>query len=99
MSVESCSNNFVATHAKNWKKTGVKSVLLIAFQTLMGQDRNSAIPRTIRGNPGRGHSRMFTKRAPGGGGGGVDATKQRFKRGRSALRSNHLPLYVQVPLS
>lgn len=42
---------------------------------------------------------MFTKRAPGGGGGGVDATKQRFKRGRSALRSNHLPLYVQVPLS
>lgn len=47
MSVESCSNNFVATHAKNWKKTGVKSVLLIAFQTLMGQDRNSAIPRTI----------------------------------------------------
>lgn len=70
MSVESCSNNFVATHAKNWKKTGVKSVLLIAFQTLMGQDRNSAIPRTIRGNPGRGHSRMFTKRAPGGGGEG-----------------------------
>ena len=69
MSVESCSNNFVATHAKNWKKTGVKSVLLIAFQTLMGQDRNSAIPRTIRGNPGRGHSRMFTRRAPGTGGG------------------------------
>ena len=70
MSVESCSNNFVATHAKNWKKTGVKSVLLIVFQTLMGQDRNSAIPRTIRGNPGRGHSRMFTRRAPGGGGKG-----------------------------
>ena len=70
MSVESCSNNFVATHAKNWKKTGVKSVLLIAFQTLMGQDRNSAIPRTIRGNPGRDHSQMFTRRAPGRGGGG-----------------------------
>ena len=69
MSVESCSNNFVATHAKNWIKTAVKTVLLIVFQTLMGQDRNSAIPLTIRGNLRRGHSRMFTRRAPGGGGG------------------------------
>lgn len=67
MSVESCSNNFVATHAKNWIKTGIKSVLLIVFQTLMGQDRNSAIPRIIRGNPGRGDSRMFPRRASGGG--------------------------------
>ena len=53
-------------------------------------------------NPGQSRSRSFTdvyKASTGGWGGGVDATKQRFKRGRSALRSNHLPLYVQVPLS
>lgn len=98
MTVESYSNNFDATHAKNWIKTGVKSVLLIVFQTLMGQDRNSAIPRTIRGNPGRGHSGMFTRRAPGAGG-GAGAIQQRFKWGRSALSSNYLPLYVQVHLS
>lgn len=95
MSVESCSNNFVATHAKNWIKTGVKSVLLIVFQILMGQDRNSAILRTIRGNPGRGHSRMFTRRAPGGGRGRVLLSNV-LNGGRSAPRCNHLPLYVPL---